>query len=674
MASIVSLVVEGKASVRKRLDIQGLRALAVTAVVAQHAGLALPGGFLGVDVFFAISGYVISAVLLNEAGRPIGTVLRQFYMKRFRRLTPALALTVVFTVCVSTLFLTFDYGARQATLTGMGAMLLAANVVISYVTGGYFEPAAELNPLLHTWSLSVEEQFYLLYPIIILGAIAFTFRTVVSKRRTVAIAVAALSLVSLALLTSGLVLDPSSRLLGFYSPVGRIWEFGLGAFAFLLSGYAHRLHRAARTAIAISALAVVLASFALIPETVTTPGPTTLIPVVATSVLLLVGEASNPVSTVALSWRPITFIGDMSYSWYLWHWPLIVFAAALFPGTGLLAALASVAPALASYYWLENPLRRNWPTRHLPAISLAIAVVALPLAASATAYFASRALNTESSAMRPSLAETSGCITQFPLGIASVPVVEDCTFNGDSPGRPIYLVGDSHAAQFSDGLLIAATELNRPLIIRSNAGCPFPTFPSNLDHQANTQACQQIDAATAEYLASAPPGTVVIANTDIYTRFPSISFNDTGDPVLDEPSKLERVEVIEIAEIEKLTATGNSVIVVETIPNFNGDDDFLNEAARHCSLPFHALIGTCSPYTEELEAISGRQRLGWMTQARIVNATGATLLSLRDQICPEGMCSYGTSRSPIFRDDHHIAAPESESLAPDWIEALRRAQ
>ena len=164
-----------------RPDIQGLRAIAVIVVIAFHAGLPLPGGFVGVDVFFAISGFVITAMLAREWART-GTInLRQFYLRRFRRLTPALVVMLGVVMVASSLLLD-PFGVQQvAAQTALGAVGLCANVVIAVISGDYFAIDAGANPLLHTWSLSVEEQFYLIFPaLLVLGwwlAVSYTHLT-----------------------------------------------------------------------------------------------------------------------------------------------------------------------------------------------------------------------------------------------------------------------------------------------------------------------------------------------------------------------------------------------------------------------------------------------------------------------------------------------------------------
>jgi peptidoglycan/LPS O-acetylase OafA/YrhL len=174
-------------STARRLDVQGLRAVAVFVVVAFHAGLNVPGGFTGVDIFFVISGFVITAMLARE-WQSTGTLrFRTFYARRFRRLTPALAVLVLVVVVISALIQS-PLGAQQITAeTGIGALFLAANIVIANNTGGYFDATAAANPLLNTWSLSVEEQFYLIWPV--LAGLCLRWKVSIIK---IAIAIAAI--------------------------------------------------------------------------------------------------------------------------------------------------------------------------------------------------------------------------------------------------------------------------------------------------------------------------------------------------------------------------------------------------------------------------------------------------------------------------------------------------
>lgn len=374
----------------RRPDIQGLRAVAVLMVVAFHAGLPVPGGFVGVDVFFVISGFVITVMLKREWSQTGRIRLGQFYMRRFRRLTPALALMVAVTVPLSILLLS-PFGPQQnAAKTALGAMAFGANIVIARTTGGYFDAPAETNPLLNTWSLSVEEQFYFAFPVIM--ALGWTL-----ARHRGLLRYSPVTLVSsVAIVSFGLALAASQRLafrgssivLGFYSPITRAWEFAVGALlALVLAKHARDASPPLRIGSSLIGACLVSASLWLIGDSTPSPGSWTLLPVVGT-LLLLAGSHPESIVTRLLSAKPLVKVGDWSYSIYLWHWPFIVFAGVIWPGRTeflLAAALTSLLPALASYYWVEQPIRMSKQRSHTRTMGLLSAVLLPPVLISAIA-------------------------------------------------------------------------------------------------------------------------------------------------------------------------------------------------------------------------------------------------------------------------------------------------
>ena len=347
----------------RRADIQGLRALSVLAVVAFHAGLGLPGGFTGVDCFFVISGFVITNMLRREWQANGRISFGAFYVRRFKRLAPALSVMVAFTLLASALALSPLGPQEDVAKTGVGALLFVANWVIAATTGGYFDRPAGANPLLHTWSLSVEEQFYFLFPALL--ALGWRFR-----RAWLVVTLVTVISFSGALLSLG----------GFYNPLTRAWEFGVGSLVALA---AVRIRRTPFAAIAsLAGIELLLLSMLVLSDATPFPSAWTLLPVAGTALLLLGGtSAANPVTRV-LSTKPFVRVGDWSYSIYLWHWPLIVLAVALWPSTPhvrLYAALVSLVPALISFHFVEQPLRtmKIRPVRRLAL--LAAALLAFPL-------------------------------------------------------------------------------------------------------------------------------------------------------------------------------------------------------------------------------------------------------------------------------------------------------
>ena len=356
-----------------RPDIQGLRALAVLLVVIFHAGLPLSGGFIGVDVFFVISGYVITAMLLREQQQSGRIDLLQFYRRRIFRLLPALALTVSVTLLITALLL-WPFGTQQtAAATAVGALLLQANRVIAEVGADYFAEATQINPLLHLWSLSVEEQFYVVYPLLIAAACLLP-RPRAAMTGLIGLLTAA-SIGWLALADTSLLDAGSAWLIGYYSPLSRAWEFTLGAAAALLpQSIAGR-----RTATVTGVLAAVglLVSAVLITEKLPFPGLVTAAPVLATVLLLVTAERADGLRQL-LSSRLAGWIGDRSYSWYLWHWPLIVFADLLWPDVSFakpVAALCALLLADLSFRSVEQPLRTAARNPGRPAIAAVVALI-----------------------------------------------------------------------------------------------------------------------------------------------------------------------------------------------------------------------------------------------------------------------------------------------------------
>ncbi len=361
----------GERTPGRRRDVQGLRAIAVLLVVLFHAELPVPGGFVGVDVFFVISGFVITAMLMREWARHGRIRFGHFYFRRFLRLTPALALVVAI-VALASVFLQNPFGAQQTTArTGMGAMLLSANYVIGHAAGDYFADNATTNPLLHTWSLSVEEQFYLVFPALLAVAWLLVRR---GRPKAPLVIVTAIAVASFALgvawsfgstWAEGLTTyfgGPES--FAFYSSLTRGWEFAAGALLALgLSRIPVPTPAVARLIGAVGAVVLAVSAFA-IHDSQPFPGVVALLPVAGTVLLILAGSHHTTGVSSALSTRPMVWLGDISYSWYLWHWPLIVFAALLFPNRPvlLIAAAAAVAAAGAGVVPVGRAAAAGLPT------------------------------------------------------------------------------------------------------------------------------------------------------------------------------------------------------------------------------------------------------------------------------------------------------------------------
>lgn len=358
-------------------------------VVAFHAGLPVVGGFAGVDVFFVISGFVITGMLQREWAATGRIRFGTFYLRRFKRLTPALALVVGVTATMSALALSPLGPQQTAAKTAMGAMVLAANWAVATTTGGYFDAAAETNPLLNTWTLSVEEQFYLVFPAILaLGWFLAPKSWRLKHMATVLVGLVAVASFGLAVIGSTGESPPTaSWLLGFYSPLTRAWEFAVGALLALAGAKLIVSSRTLAVGLGLLGVGTFAASLKILSGATPFPSAWTLFPVVGTCLLLLAGTHTSNVVSRALALRPMVKIGDWSYSIYLWHWPCIVFTALLWPDTPrapIIAAVLSFVPAIVSYTWIEAPIRnkQSFTKRRLAAL---VAVVTLsPILIAAT--------------------------------------------------------------------------------------------------------------------------------------------------------------------------------------------------------------------------------------------------------------------------------------------------
>ena len=353
-----------------RADIDGVRAVAVMGVILAHAGLGAPGGFLGVDIFFVISGYLITTILLRdlEAGR---YTLRGFYERRARRILPALVLVIACCVPFAVWLLLPDFLENFG--QSVFATLFFSNNILLAATSGYWEIESAFKPLLHTWSLGVEEQFYIVFPLVL----AFLWRF---GRRAQIVTLAVAALVSFGLAEHGWRTYPEAS---FYLPTSRAWELLAGC----LIAYVPRKPRGSDQAVTLACLAALILPLVLFDEHTPSPSVYSSIPVLATAGLILFNRPET-LAYRLLALPPLVFIGLISYSAYLWHQPVFAFVRiASFepPGQATMVALtvATLALAALSWWFVERPFRDRaaMPLRRF-----------VPLVGSGTALLAAGAL------------------------------------------------------------------------------------------------------------------------------------------------------------------------------------------------------------------------------------------------------------------------------------------
>jgi peptidoglycan/LPS O-acetylase OafA/YrhL len=665
-----------------RPDIQALRGLAVLVVVLYHAGRLLPGGFVGVDVFFVISGFVIGRRLLALLESPHRTSLVSFYVHRARRILPALGLMLAVVVLLAPVLA--PIGAESVTArTAVAAALFGANVELYRETGGgYFDPVADLNPLLHTWSLSVEEQFYFVIPALLLLAWRF------GRRRwgpLVALRVCVIALISTSLIAcvwvtySGYVGGLNGERLSFFSPVTRAWEFAAG-LALVLLPVRWLAGAMLRPILVVSGVTLIGASTLLYSDATVFPGLAAVLPVVGAA-LVIYGGTSATGSEHGGERRtgPMIWLGDISYSWYLWHWPLLVFAGAYWPAGGsfplVVVAVVSLLPAWLSYRIVEQPLRAKPTTRARGTLTLAGCCIVAPLVAVAIAgpldSLVDRRAESAFAPIRGASAHhvdvRSGCVNSTPLGDRPT---GDCVWGDDAAAASVVLVGDSYAGQFSEMLIEAAQNEDARLQIATRAGCPFSdvTVERDLlaDPDGRNRACQRFVLGTVEHLETHPPDVTVIATaTDIYLSHdwplvdPTTGQRATGEqkgPVFE--AGLQRL-------VARLRAAGSRVVVINTVPQ-PGDWD-----VRECSnLAVIFDVDRCiaPPFTVS----EGVDHAATAVEDRAARLGGAAVWNFESEICPADRCSPVRNDALVWRDDAHISVPTSRALGPTASRHLAR--
>ena len=506
-----------------RSDIDGLRAIAVIAVIFFHADLGLPGGYLGVDVFFVISGYLITSIILRDVKERRFSFMG-FYERRARRILPAL--TAVCAACILPAYLLMlpdQFEAFGWSLIGVASFV--SNIVF-YSGGGYFGSAAETEPLLHTWSLAVEEQFYLIFPLMILVSWRLT------GRLGTLVVILAFVLISLALSHWASSVKP---LANFFLTPTRVWEL----FAGSLCALAHeRYKRVPNNTLAALGLCIVIACILSFHENTPMPSLFGLIPIAGTMLIMLFGSQTGGAGLI-LSSRPMVWVGLVSYSAYLIHQPLLAFLrlAVVEPSAFSIAATTgAVAPlSYLSWRYVEQPFRRPAPdgaaARLLVFTMSGAALMFLGLCGVAFVVgdgFASRytdeqraLLQFQSYPARRQLYRQQSCMLMPQEDIAVH--APDCT----PVGASYAIWGDSHAAALSVGFRAID-----PLIAQLTAGA----CPPILDYRSKqNQKCAEINQNVLIRLRSANPRVIVLeANWSGYIDDPAVygAFSDTVDTLL----------------------------------------------------------------------------------------------------------------------------------------------
>lgn len=649
-----------------RPDIDGLRAIAILPVVLYHAGLpGLSGGFVGVDVFFVISGFLIAGMVDREV-REGKFSLVQFYERRARRILPALV--SVLTVClVAGWILAFPNDFVDLAKSALATLGFSSNVYFWIVTD-YFAPAAELQPLLHTWSVGVEEQFYLVFPLTMMLAASW-------RRRTLLFLLAAVLLASLGI---GLWATFTYPEFAFYLIPSRAWELAIGVLL-ALGAVPGVESRYLREFSAFAGLALVLGAVAFLGPETPFPGFAAILPCVGTALIIHAGSAGSSIVGRVLSSPPLRFIGLVSYSLYLWHWPILAFARMAAGSIELpvswrvAAVLASLLSASASWKWIEQPFRdRQRVSRRLIFVGSAGSLALVGSLAAIVVFtggfegrfserdYESVGLTRVEEAAR---AEAKDCDGRRP---------EDglCRTGSGTDSAAVLLWGDSHAGTAWLGLKKAAMASGRSAGLATFSACPPALGIVRIRGQ--WAGCVEPNAETLDHVLSgrANYSTVILHarwpmyatgrrseeedGTSIHLGFEGPNPRPSPDPDIVLERGLDSL-------VQVLGAAGRRVILLGDVPEVG--------FGVHAAAMRHFRSGAEFPEPRRVENTRSRHALSDSIMTAIAERRGAEFYSITSDFCsPE--CVYRVDEGLVYQDNNHLTAVGSEFLLAPILESI----
>ena len=678
---------------RFRPDIEGLRAVAVLLVVFYHAGVGgLSGGYVGVDVFFVISGFVITGVLLRERASTHRTSLVSFYGRRSRRINPAATVVIVITVVVTYAVLGIVYG-NQTAIDARWTAIFLANFHFASVGTNYLTAQQPPSPLLNFWSLAVEEQFYLIYPTVFLVIAAI--RTRISLHARLMIGLVAIIVASFTLSVLQTASDPT---VAYFSPFTRTWELALGALVAVSTGWLLRIPRALGSVLTwIGLAAIALASIEFNSHTVY-PGALVAVPVVGAS-LVIAGGVFTPrwAAESLLGLAPFQWFGKLSYSIYLWHWPILIIAAdeagkASLPfRQNLVWLMVALAASVVTFRVIENPIRHarfprlgRWAPiglgAMLIAVSLGVATIDLnvhqgpaptskqgSISSGAASSAGSRDADAEAAVLR--LVRGAATIQLLPrdltpplsavafswggpaapcwpaIGQSSIP---ECVFGDRKATRTMVLYGDSHAGMWFDAMDLIATVAHWKIVYLGKGWCPADSLsyrnPPGLGRSDGEYAvCDQWHRFAIDRINRLSPDLVIITQ--------EVRGRPDGTPY---PSH-QWQQGLE-ATIRQLHVPTSRIVVLGNIPS-------LPQSGPQC----------LSRNSTDVQACSGPVSSSWMhyAQAEQVAAAdaGARYINVLPWFCST-TCTAVIGKYEVYFDDHHVTTDYASHLARVLSNAL----
>lgn len=663
--------------------VDGLRTIAVVSVILFHLGLGwIPGGFVGVDVFFVISGFVVATSVRGVRFDRFRDFVLFFYARRIVRIMPALLLCLVVTAVLAGMFIPPVWLSDANSRTALFAVFGLSNIALAGNTDTYFSPRAEFNPYTHTWSLGVEEQFYFIFPL--LWFFWCSTASTPAARSRVRLGFLVLSLASL---LCAAILGQTRPQFAFYMIFSRFWELGTGILlSATLPVWSQGLERASpgrRNALAALAVGLLATGF-LFARADHFPFPWAIVPVAGTAlaICLVVAVPGHAFGRILAS-APMTMIGRRSYSLYLWHWPVFVlmrWTTGLETPVQLAAALAlTVLAACASYSLVEEPIRRGKVARlargAVIAGGIACAVVSYGTLKAVFRYddrYLLQSVTREAAVWFPSVPVTpaEGCtvdISRIYPGTGQVVVMTPSAGCGADP-RTLSVIGDSHALGYHRMFSAVAAARGLRVEIYNSSGVPCPLFRLDQDNASAAPVCAgYVDNLVRRVAENARPGDILFLPA---LRLPRMA-DQWGEvaPPIDDPDRAQRngdrAAQEAVALLSGLDEKGVRILIEAPKPVFRVPlfrcSDWFNRGNPVCA------GGTVMP--RELIETMRAPMLDRM--ARIGRALPATeVWDPLPLLCGETECDARRDGKPLVFDADHLTGHANDLLLDSFLDRI----
>ena len=617
-----------------RSDVEGLRAIAILLVIGAHFEIpGLSAGFIGVDIFFVLSGFLITGILVREHQNEHRINLLRFYANRFRRLFPALATMLVASSLAAYWILPDTQQLTQSKAAAMAAVWLS-NIHFTFADNNYFGLETSNNIFLHTWSLGVEEQFYLLWPLVILMALT---PSSIRSRQSLKI-----SLTLFALFASSLVaclyLSNKNTIFSFYMMPTRAWQFAAGGLIWHLSQAKPADLKGSRISFAAATL-LLLTAILVIKPTSTYPGLLSLLPTSATCALLWAGSFDHSPSQKLLSQPIMQQIGRISYSWYLWHWPVLILGENLLEVrnsfiTTSCAIAISLLLAAATHHFVENPIRFGKARLLKPGWQMVAALVGMVLINSQMLRWHTQTNNHLISQQNNKYAQAAydipffyrdGCDDWYQSH-----ELKPCIYGSSEAPKTAVLLGDSIGAQWFPTL----TEMFHPdewrLVVLTKSSCPMvdePFFYKRIGREYTE--CSIWRKKALKWIAEQQPNAVWMGTT-------------ASNPFTDQQWNLGTARIL-----QKLSPNVENIYLIEANPTleFNGPECLMQNAGRS--------EANCT--TDKSENTSYRH-VAEILKAVTNDYKNVRWIETASFTCPNEQCSAERDGLIVYRDNQHLTA------------------